>query len=107
MSLLAVMACWTYSWNSLVDHQLMMAVAAMAMQTRKLLDTHTTLGPSRLHIGSIRNELNPRMICRLSVRKLQVQERSWFDTRRCELNLTELSSSPNAPALTPSWNADI
>jgi hypothetical protein len=42
----------------------MMAVAAMAMQTRKLLDTHTNLGPRRLHMGSIRNELKPRTICR-------------------------------------------
>ena len=41
----------------------MSAVAAMAMQTMKLLVTHTNLGPTFRHIGSIRKELNPRTIC--------------------------------------------
>jgi len=47
----------------LSDQKLMSAVAAMAMQTMKLLVTHTSLGPTFRHIGSIRKELNPRTIC--------------------------------------------
>jgi len=35
----------------------------MATQTMKLLVTHTSLGPTFRHIGSIRKELNPRTIC--------------------------------------------